>query len=166
MLPRLAALWGLGAVFLLLTSAVYRLGKLGIEAFAYPFTWLHWLTLVLTLVFMAYSEGYRGFQRGFSPRVAARARYLKDHPQPLHLLLAPLYCMGFIHATPRRRLTTLILTSAIIVLIILVRLLPQPWRGIVDLGVVVGLGWGTLSLLIYSVRAFGPAPPETDPEVP
>lgn len=166
MLPKLAALWGLGTIFLLLTSAVYRLGKLGIEAFAYPFTWLHWATLVLTLVIMAYSEGYRGFQRGFSPRVAARARYLQEHPKPLHLLLAPLYCMGFIHATRRRRLTTLILTSAIIVLIILVRLLPQPWRGIVDLGVVVGLGWGTISLLIYSVRAFGSSPPDTDPEVP
>ncbi|WP_305042563.1 hypothetical protein [Geoalkalibacter sp.] len=165
MLGWLGALWGLGAISLLLGSAVYRLGKLGLDAFAFPFGPLHWLILIATLAFMAHAEGYRGFQRAFSPRVAARARYLRDHPRPLHVLLAPLFCMGFIHATPRRRKASLILTAAILVLILLVRLLPQPWRGIIDLGVVVGLGWGLISLWIFSLRAFGPEPPAADPEV-
>ncbi|MDO3378877.1 hypothetical protein [Geoalkalibacter halelectricus] len=166
MLGWIGALWGLGAITLLLTSAVVRLGKIGTAAFDFPFAWFHWLILAATLVFMAYSEGYRGFQRGFSPRVAARARYLRDHPVATHVLLAPLFCMGFIHATRRRKLTALILTSAIILLIALVRLLPQPWRGIIDLGVVVGLGWGVISLLVFAARALSGAPPAADPEVP
>lgn len=166
MLGWFGALWGLGAITALLASAVVRLGKVGAAAFEFPFSWFHWLSLAAVLVLMAYSEGYRGFQRGFSPRVAARARYLRDHPEPLHVLLAPLFCMGFIHASRRRKLTSLILTSAIILLIVLVRLLPQPWRGIVDLGVVVGLGWGVVSLLAFSALAFGGRPPATDPELP
>jgi hypothetical protein len=40
------------------------------------------------------------------------------------------------------------------VLIILVRFLAQPWRGIVDAGVVVGLAWGLISLAIFTLQAF------------
>jgi hypothetical protein len=32
--------------------------------------------------------------------------------------------------------------------------LPQPWRGIVDLGVVIGLAWGLAALGVFSVQAF------------
>ena len=34
-----------------------------------------------------------------------------------------------------------------IVLIVSVRQLPQPWRGMVDAGVVVGLTWGVVSII-------------------
>ena len=32
--------------------------------------------------------------------------------------------------------------------------LSQPWRGIIDIGVVVGLLWGVVALLIFTVQAF------------
>jgi hypothetical protein len=32
--------------------------------------------------------------------------------------------------------------------------LPQPWRGIVDLGVVIGLAWGLVALGVFTVQAF------------
>ena len=51
-------------------------------------------------------------------------------------------------------------------LILLVGLLEQPWRGIVDAGVVVGLTWGLVSLLIFSVLAFAQADFGYSPEVP
>ena len=61
-------------------------------------------------------------------------------------LFAPLFAMGFFHATRATKITAYVLTLAIVVLVILVHRLDQPWRGIIDAGVVVGLGWGVLSL--------------------
>ena len=41
-------------------------------------------------------------------------------------------------------------------LILAVSRLDQPWRGIIDAGVVVGLAWGLMTLWIFTARAFGP----------
>lgn len=160
------AFWGIAGVAALLASAIYRLGALAIEALSHPFLWYHWVSLVLVVAFMAYSEGLMGFQRGFSPRVAARARYLRTHPRPHFVVLAPLFCMGFFHATRRRRITSFALTAGIVALVLAVRLLPQPWRGIVDAGVVIGLAWGLVSLIAFSAQALGAADFAPSPEVP
>lgn len=162
----IGALWGMGGVLLLLGSAVYRLSAHAVTVFSYALGWYHWTCLVTIIVFMAYAEGYRGFQQRFSPRVAARARYLFAHPRAIFVLLAPFFCMGYFHATHRRKITSLSLTIGIILLVLAVRLLPQPWRGIVDIGVVVGLAWGILSLLVYSVLAFTAEEFPYSPEVP
>ena len=98
------AFWGLAGVALLLGSAIYRLTPLAIDAFTYDWSWYHWLSFALMLFFMAYAEGYRAFQLGFSPRVAARARHLRDHPNALHAILAPLFCMAYFHAPKRRQI--------------------------------------------------------------
>ena len=145
------AFWGLAGVALLLGSAIYRLTPLAIDAFAYDWSWYHWVSFALMLFFMAYAEGYRAFQLGFSPRVAARARHLRDHPVALHVLFAPLFCMAYFHAMKRRQIVSISVTAGIIVLVILVRLLPQPWRGIIDGSVVVGLAWGLVSLIVFGV---------------
>ncbi len=160
------ALWGLAGVLLLLGSAVYRLTPLAVQAWSYDLRWYHCMFFALVLLFMAYAEGYRAFQQGFSPRVAARARYLRTHRNALHALLAPLFCMGYFHAPKRRRVTSLSVTAGIIVLIILVRLLPQPWRGMVDAGVVVGLAWGMISLLLFGLQALSGERFDYSPEVP
>ena len=150
----LAAFWGIAGITVLLCSAIYRLAPYAIDLFSYELLCQHWAALIVNLLFMAYAEGYRGFQERFSPRVAARARYLKNHPRFIHALLAPFFCMAFFHAPRRRKITSIVLTVGIICLVILVRMLPQPWRGIVDIGVVVGLLWGLISLLAYSFQAF------------
>jgi hypothetical protein len=154
MMGGFGAFWGLAGVALLLGSAIYRLTPLAIDAFAYDWSWYHWLSFALMIFFMAYAEGYRAFQQGFSPRVAARARYLRDHPNALHALLAPLFCMAYFHALKRRQIVSISVTAGIIVLVILVRLLPQPWRGIIDGSVVVGLAWGLVSLIVFGFQAF------------
>lgn len=107
---------------------------------------VHWLTLVFSVVYMAYAEGYKGFHLGFAPRVVVRARYLANNPRPLHVLLAPLFCMGYIYATRRRQIVSFALTTMIICFILIARSMPQPWRGILDAGVVVGLSLGVLSI--------------------
>ena len=85
------ALWGLTGVIVLLAYAVYRLFLVSLEAFELPFNWVQWLLLIGNTLFMAWSEGYKGFQKGFSPKVANRARDLLDNPRPLPVILAPLY---------------------------------------------------------------------------
>lgn len=148
------AIWGIAGVILLLGYAIVRLTPIVIEALGYELNWYHWGVLVINLLVVAYAEGYRGFQQGFSPRVAARAKYLSQHPNLWHSFLAPFYCLGYFQTTPRRQRATWLLTAGIILLILLVHRLAQPWRGIIDAGVVVGLAWGLVSLLIYSGQAF------------
>ncbi|MGE5173203.1 MAG: hypothetical protein ACM3MD_05180 [Betaproteobacteria bacterium] len=165
-MSRFGAFWGLAGVILLLASAVYRLTPLAIDAFSYPWRWYHWFAFILIVLFMAYVEGFRAFQQAFSPRVAARARYLLDHPNMLHTLLAPFFCMAYFHAPRRRQITSISVTAGIIVLVILVRLLSQPWRGIIDGGVVVGLVWGLISLVVFGYQALSTDRFPYSPEVP
>lgn len=162
----IGAVWGLAGILALLFSAVLRLWPLAVEAFSHPLAWYHRVALLFIALGMAYFEGYKGFQMAFSPRTAARARHLLQNPVPLHILLAPFFCMGYFHATRRRRITSISLTLGIVLLVVLVRFLSQPWRGIIDFGVVVGLAWGIVSLLAFSVQALGEDDYPYDPEVP
>ena len=40
-----------------------------------------------------------------------------------------------------------------VAIVVFVRMLAQPWRGIIDAGVVLGLAWGVVSIVYYVVRA-------------
>ena len=163
---RFGAFWGVFGVIALVVDAIYRLWPLAVEGWTMPWSWIHWAVFAPWLVFMAYSEGYRGFQQLFAPRVVARARALLDHPRPLWIAFAPLFVMGLMGATRKRLLVSRILIAGIVVLIVIVRLLPQPWRGIVDAGVVLGLTWGTAALLWFSFAALLGRPPSIDPDLP
>jgi len=160
------AVWGFAGVSLLLASAIRRLAPIALDALSREFQPRHWAGLALSVGSMAYYEGYRAFQRGFSPRVAARAKYLKERPRLSHALLAPFFCMAFFHAPKRRIITSVSVTAGIILLVLMVRRLSQPWRGIVDGGVVVGLAWGLISLWICAVCAFARPGYSHSPEVP
>ena len=126
----------------------------------------HWALCVVWTLFMAHSEGYKGFQKRFSPRVVARAVHLSRHPRILHVLLAPLFCMAFFHATKRGLAIAWGVTSMVIVLVIVVRMLPQPWRGIIDAGVVVGLLWGAIAIVAFFVKGVRGHDLPVDPELP
>ena len=144
--------WGIGGVLCLLLFAIYRLTPIAFELESSVLNGLQWFALLACVFAMAYAEGYRGFHKAFAPRVVVRANYLKQHPRILHVILAPLFCMGFIHATPRRRLVSISVSTMVICLILIVRLLPQPWRGIVDAGVVVGLFLGICSIVFFLLQ--------------
>ncbi|HRQ88132.1 MAG TPA: hypothetical protein PLA50_05005, partial [Bacteroidia bacterium] len=122
------AFWGFVGVAALLGTAICRLAPRAIEALSSPLTTVQWVFLVVFTLFMLVVEGYRGFQKRFSPRTAARVKYLHDHPRPLHVWLAPAFCMGYFHARRKTRITATCLTLGIVLLVILVRFLPQPWR--------------------------------------
>jgi len=117
-------------------------------------------------VFNAYAEGYKGFHLAAAPRLVARALWLSRNPSPVRVVLAPLFCMGLFHATKKRLIVSWCLYIGIVILIILVRQLPQPYRGIVDAGVVVGLTIGTASVIYYVVRALRGHEPTVPPDIP
>ncbi|WP_299182063.1 hypothetical protein [uncultured Neptuniibacter sp.] len=162
----IAALWGITGICLLLGSAVYRLSAIGWQTFSYDLSWYHWVALVVSIAFMGFAEGYRGFQQAWSPRVAARVLYLSQNVSPLRFIFAPLFCMGFFSIVRRRMIVTYCLTLGIVGMVLLVHQLDQPWRGIVDLGVVTGLVWGLTSLLLFTLQAFFGQRFEHSPEMP
>ena len=126
----------------------------------------HWFFLIIWTLFMVVAEGYRGFQKKFSPRTAARVRYLRDNPDLLRTILAPFFCMGYFHATKKCRTIAICLTLGIILLVILVSFSPQPWRGLIDFGVVLGLTYGVISFLAFTWLALTKSDYPHSPETP
>lgn len=163
---KVAALWGVAGVTALLSFAIYRLAQISLDSFRFGYEWHHWVVLAANAVFMCYTEGYRGFQLAFSPRAAARARYIRDYSTPFQRLLAPLFCMGYFHTSKRRLISVYVLTGAILVLIVVFNQLSQPWRGLMDVGVVCGLVWGVVTFLRYAFLALGQGEFSHSPELP
>ena len=80
MIKIIGVVWAIGGISALLIHAIYRLTTIGIELFTYPLSNWHFIILIITLICFSFLEGYLGFQRQFSPSVAARIRYLRDNP--------------------------------------------------------------------------------------
>lgn len=154
------ASWGVLGVGLLLGRALVQLTPIALEAVAsHAFRLPHWALLLAWVAFNAYAEGYLGFHRKFSPRVVGRALDLGRNPTLLRVILAAPYCIGLFEAPRRTMLTSWILVLVIAAVVFGVRHISQPWRGIIDAGVVVGLGIGLLSLLasfVSALAALGP----------
>lgn len=163
---KIGALWGFAGVVGLIGFAIFRLTPRALEALRFELTPVQWAFLVLWSIFMVVAEGYRGFQKKFSPRTAARVKFLHDHPRPLHVLLAPAFCMGYFHAKRKTQITAICLTLGVILLVILVGQLPSPWRGLVDVGVVLGLVYGIATFAGFTLQAFSRADFSHSPEVP
>jgi hypothetical protein len=163
---RVALVWGVLGVMALVTQPLVRLTPLVLEAIRGGLTGGQWAILGAWVVVNAHAEGYRGFHCRFSPRVVARADYLRRHPRPLWVAFAPFFCMSLFHASRRGLWVARVLVVAIVLLVIAIRFLDQPWRGIVDAGVVVGLGLGLLSLVYWFVRLLLGHVPGVSPDLP
>jgi hypothetical protein len=163
--------WAVLGVVAILVQAIVRLlpraiepildGSLGVPgAIGYA----------LSILILGYSEGYRGFQQRFSPRVVVRALAVAEgrvaRRRAWLVAFAPLMAMGLIHATRRRMIGSWSLLLVIVGLILFVRTLDQPWRGAVDAGVIVGLSWGALATLVFALRALRGQPPEVESDLP
>ena len=164
---RVLSFWGIAGVTMLLGSAIWRLSPIAVHPLRTgQLEAHHWVILIIWVLGMAYAEGYRGFHTRFSPRTAARALYLAYRPSVLRGILAPFFSMGFFGATRRVMITAWSITSMIVCLVLMVHQLEQPWRGIVDAGVVVGLAIGLASLLWFFVRGLVRGQLPADPQVP
>ena len=144
--------WGVGGFSLLMLEAIVRLTGYALEGLVGA-DLNTVLVYVLCVLGMMYAEGYRGFQKRFSPRFAQRALRLRAEPTMLRVLLAPLYCMAMFDAPRRQVIVSWALVTMIVALIMVIRQLPQPWRGAVDAGVVAGLTYGLSATLFFTARA-------------
>ena len=145
----LGYIWGVGGVLILLLFAIYRLAPMALALEGASMEITHWACLAFSISYMAYAEGIKGFHQGFAPRLVKRALYLKQNPNISYVIFAPFFCMGYFYATKKRQITSLGLTGLIVCFVILVRLISQPWRGILDAGVVTGLTIGCGSILYF-----------------
>jgi len=148
---RLAYVWGVLGFLALIANGLWRLTPIAWEPIAGGnLLWYHWPLLAGWCGFMLYTKAYRGFHRAFAPRFAARAAELARHPKLLPVILAPAFCMGLVYASRRRLIVSWSVLGAITLLVIGMRMLEQPWRGMVDAGVVLGLAAGSLSVLWHA----------------
>ncbi len=161
----LAQAWGLLGVLLLLGDALFRLFPMAKQMLSSELSLFQQVLLLGVVGFFALIEGHKGFGQSLAPRLAARLQILRDEPTKKRVWLAPLFLMALVDATPKRLAVNWILTFGIVFFIIVVRLLPAPYRGIVDAGVVVGLTWGTLAILYFAWRVFSGKRVHTDPEL-
>ena len=162
----MALAWGIGGVVLLFGRAIWRMTGIAAQLDVSALGSWQCVFGVVWLGFMAYSEGYRAFQLHFAPRVVKRALWLSRARRPWLSLLAPMFCMGLVHASRKRLVVSWSILLLIIALIIGVRKLSQPWRGLVDIGVVIGLAWGVVAILAFAVQALRGRPIPGDLDLP
>lgn len=163
---RVALYWGVLGVMAVVIQPLVRLSPIVVEAIDAGMTGAQWALMGVWVAINAHAEGYRGFHCRFAPRVVARADYLRRHPRPLWVALAPFFCMSLFHASRRGLWVARTLVVAIVLLVLAIRQLDQPWRGIVDAGVVVGLGLGAVSLAYWFLRLLRGDAPTVSPDLP
>ena len=161
----LGMFWAIIGLTLILTYAIVRLTPHSIEALRRGLSFIEWIILLVWCGFMLFAEGYKGFHKQFSPRFVSRALYLFKNPRLTYIVFAPLFCMGYIHSSLKRKLTAWILSLSIVVLVLGVKLIAQPWRGIIDVGVILGLMYGLASVYYWTARVIISKNYEVDPEV-
>lgn len=160
------AIWGVGGVLLLVLDAIVRLTPIALEPItAGQIGWGSGAAYVVWVVANLYLEGYRGFQRSFTPVLVARAMATASRPRRLWWL-APLIGLGLMHATPSRLRRSWTLVVGIVLMVLAVRLLPAPWRGVVDAGVVAGLLYGSASIVFELARVLRGGPVRVACEFP
>ena len=158
--------WAILGVSSILAQAIWKLFPLAIEPLQQGLSSFHWVLWVIWIGFMGYTEGYRGFQKAFCPRVVSRA-YTLNSASPLHhIIFAPLYSMGYFYATRKRKIVSWCITSAIVGIVLIVKLLDYPYREIIDGGVVVGLSYGLIVLWALFVRTLLGTPIDANPDLP
>lgn len=153
---RLAPLWTVLGVSALFAFAVGRLGWHGLETIRQGLGGLEWTALVLLTVAFVYGEGYRALERRWIPGLIRRARALRFERSGLLRLLGPLHGMSLVGVDRRKLGRAWLGTTAIVAAILVVRALPEPWRGIIDFAVAAALAWGLVALLRRLPAVFAP----------
>jgi len=154
-----ASLWAAGGFIMILGKSIKRILPIALEPFngaAASLSTLQLASYVGMCLWFAYVEGYKGFQLKFSPLVVARAQTLKPFEKGspiIHTILGPFYAMGLFHATKKRKIVSWSVSIGVGFIVAAVKKLPYPWRNIIDAGVIVGLTWGSVSIVAEWVKA-------------
>lgn len=140
------SLWAVAGVVLLFANAAYRLGVRGIATIREGLGPWEWAALALLTGLFVYGEGVRALERRYAPFVIGRVVRLREEPSAAYRLLAPLYALALIGARAGTLARAWGGMAAIALAVIIVRALPEPWRGITDFAVAAALAWGLLAI--------------------
>lgn len=157
--------WACGGVTVMFLQAIMRLYPRAWEAL-HGLSAYHAVWYAVIVVGLLYTEGYKAFHVQFMPRLVARALHLAKSPTWGRVILAPFFVMALFATTRKRLIVSWAVTIGVVFLIIIVQRLPDPWRGMVDAGVVLSLGWGIVRMgQLLALAALG-SRPHYDPELP
>lgn len=144
------AVAGVGALFI---EAIVQLGRRGIATARAGLQPEEWLVLVLLSAAFLYGEGVRALERRWVPGVVQRARELGPASPLRHRVLAPLYAMALVGSERRACARAWLGIGLVIGAVLMVRALPEPWRGMIDLAVALALFWGLIAIVRQSSAA-------------
>lgn len=150
---RLATMWALAGSAVVLTHAAVRLGAQGLDTVRNGLGSGEWLALVVLTTAFVYGEGVLALERRFIPHLVDRSRRLAGEGSAALRILGPLYAFSLVGAPARALVRAWAGVAAIVLAVVTVRALPDPWRGIVDLAVAAALAWAVVALLRQSPRA-------------
>ena len=94
-------IWGFVGVSLILLHGITCVYPYVVTLDFSKMFWYHYLSLIISIIFLGYAEGYKGFQLSFSPRVAQRLKLVFKNPSFVNVVLSPLFCMGFFGISKR-----------------------------------------------------------------
>jgi hypothetical protein len=145
-------LWAVAGVVFLFVEAAWRLSLRGVATMRAGLTPAEWLALAVVTLAFVYGEGVRALQRKWVPYVLARTRSLRAVRARRHRAAAPLFVMGLMGPPANERRRAWAGIAAIIAAVLIVSSLPEPWRGIIDVGVAAALLWGAGAMVVGAVR--------------
>lgn len=147
--------FGLAVVAITLAEASLRLGARALITLHSGLTLAEYALFFLSVAAFGYGEGYRALHRRFVPHVIERAILLarSDMRGPRGFALAPLYVLCLALASRRELVKAWVSVALIVCAVVIVKALPEPYRGIIDAGVAVALGIGLGSLIVGFVAA-------------
>lgn len=144
---------------LLIGQALFRMTPRAITILGQSLTATEWTGLALSVLFFGVLKGYVAFHRGYAPRFARRLVHVIRLRRASLSSIAPLYCMGFVHVGRGNRgawIRTVAFILAIVLMIIGVRGVGDPWREIIVAGVLVALAFGGITTVIQATLAVLP----------
>ena len=135
---------GVAAIFV---EAIVQLGRRGVATMRAGLDPWEWVALVALSIAFLYGEGEQALARRWVPAVIARARAIDPATRFLHRALAPLYAMSLIGAPARVLVRAWTGVALIVMAVLIVRAMAEPWRGIVDFAVALALLRGLTAIL-------------------
>lgn len=147
------AMWAVFGVAATLLEAIYRVSARAIVTLSSGLSVTEWMAFFITVLLLGYFEGYRALQKRFVPHVVARALEAGHLRNPLWVLFAPLYALSLMGAERRAFLRAWVSVALIASAVLVVRILPEPWRGIIDGAVAIALSMGLIALAVQFKKA-------------
>merc|ERR1711894_155518 len=83
--------------------------------------------------------------------VCRKSCILRFFGEILDFIMAPLTVAGMVQATPKRLAVSWGIVIGVTLIVIVIMRMPSPWRNFIDIGVVLGLGWGAVSMLCWTI---------------